>query len=117
MDIVIATYNVNGLLDQVKRNAIFHLLETTNAQIFLLRETHSSILNQHIWQKEWTLGQSIFHSTTKDTNTSGVAILLKSKSLCMEKIANDLNGRVLTVKVFSSNQTLHIANIYTPSRK
>ena len=25
MDIIIASYNVNGLLDQVKRNAVFHL--------------------------------------------------------------------------------------------
>jgi len=35
----------------------------------------------------------------------------------MERIANDLNGRVLTVKVFSNNQTFHITNIYAPSGK
>jgi len=71
------------------------------------------------WQNEWSLGQSLFHSTTKDTNTSGVAILLKSKHLYVERIANDLNGRVLTVKVkvFSNNQTSHITNIYAPSGK
>jgi len=35
----------------------------------------------------------------------------------MERIANDLNGRVLTVKVFSNNQAFHITNIYAPSEK
>ena len=117
MDITIASYNVNGLLDQVKRNAVFHILETINAQTILLQETHSSILNQHIWQNEWSLGQSLFRSSTKDSNTSGVATLLKSKHLYMERIANDLNGRILTVKVFSNNHSFHITNIYAPSGK
>jgi len=35
----------------------------------------------------------------------------------VEKIANDLDGRILTVKIFLNNQDFQITNIYVPSGK
>ena len=74
-------------------------------------------MNQHTWQTEWTLGLSIFHSPTNEKNNAGVAILLKTKHIYMEKISNDLEGRILTVKIFLNNQDFKITNIYAPSGK
>jgi len=42
---------------------------------------------------------------------------VQNKNIYTEKISSDLQGRILTVKVFSGNQTLHIANMYAPSGK
>jgi len=77
MDVTIACFNVNGLLDKCKRTAVFRFLESTNTHIIFLQETHSSTLNQYTLKNEWTLGQSIFHSPTNEKNNAGVAILLK----------------------------------------
>ena len=94
----IGCFNVNGLIDKCKRTAVFRFLENTNSHIILLQETHSSPLNQHSWQNEWTLGQSFFHSLINEKNNAGVAILLKTKHMYMEKIATDLDARDLTAK-------------------
>jgi len=85
MDVTIACFNVNGLLDKCKRTAVFRFSESTNTNIILLQETHSSTLTQYTWQNEWTLGQSIFHSPTNEKNNAGVAILLKTKHIYIWK--------------------------------
>jgi len=49
MDVTIACFNVTGLLDPGKRNAVFHFLETINMQITLLQETYSSTRTQYTY--------------------------------------------------------------------
>jgi len=65
MELTIATYNVNGIADPIKRKAVFEFLSTVQAKIILIQETHSKIDTEHLWQKEWTGGQALFHSSNK----------------------------------------------------
>jgi len=117
MDLKIASFNVNGLLNPTKRKAIFDYLRTILATIFLLQETHSLVQFEQAWANEWKLSQSIFHSSHENKHQSGVATLVNSMQLYMEKVSNDLNGRTLHVKIFYNSEILNITNIYAPSGK
>jgi len=48
----------------------------------------------------------------ENKHRSGVAILVNSKQIYMEKVSNDLNGRILHVRIFYNSEILNIANIY-----
>ena len=115
MAITIATYNVNGIADPTKRRAVFEFLSTVQAEIILIHETHSKVVTEHRWQKEWTRGQAFFHSSIKKQAESGVATLVQSKNIYMEKINSDLQGRILTAKVFKEQDTFYVTNIYAPA--
>ena len=52
MLITIATFNVNGLRDDIKRKYIFKYLLDCNFHITLLQETHSTSSIEHIWRKK-----------------------------------------------------------------
>ena len=117
MDLKIASFNVNGLLNPTKRKAIFDYLTTIPATIVLLQETHSTVQFEQAWAKEWKFGQSIFHSFHENKHQSGVAILVNSKQIHMEKVSNDLNGRILHFKIFYNSEILNITSIYAPSGK
>jgi len=56
MSLQIATYNVNGIADPTKRRAVFEYLNTVQAKIILIQETHSKVVTEHRWQREWTRG-------------------------------------------------------------
>ena len=117
IEFIIATYNVNGIANPTKRKAIFDYLGTIPATMFLLQETHSIAQFEQAWTNEWKLVQSIFHSSHENKHQSGVATLVDSKHFCMEKVSNDLNGRILHVKIFYNTEILNIINIYPPSGK
>jgi len=52
MNLKIASFNVNGLLNPTKRKAIFDYLTTIPATIFLLQETHSTVQFEQARAKE-----------------------------------------------------------------
>jgi len=54
MAITIATYNVNGIADPTKRRAVFEFFGTVQAEVILIQKTHSKVVTEHRWQKEWT---------------------------------------------------------------
>ena len=115
MELRIATYNVNGITDPTKRRAVFEYLNTVQAEIILIQETHSKVVTEHHWQREWTRGQAFFHSSIKQQAESVVAILAQNKNIYMEKISSDLQGRILTAKVFKEQETFYVTNIYAPA--
>ena len=72
----IATFNVNGLQNDNKRQKTYEMLINRKIEIAFLQETHSTPEASKKWKKEW-LGKSIWHSGTTP-NASGVAILFKA---------------------------------------
>ena len=78
MDLKIASFNVNGLLNATKRKIIFDYLKAIPATIFLLQETHSMPQFEQAWANEWKPGQSIFHSSHDNKHQSCVATLVNS---------------------------------------
>ena len=72
----IATFNVNGLQNDNKRQKTYEMLINRKIEIAFLQETHSTPEASKKWKKEW-LGKSIWHSGTTP-KASGVAILFKA---------------------------------------
>ncbi len=57
----LSSFNVNGLRQDIKRNAIFTKLKSSN-NIILLQETYSSKEIENNWKNEWREGQILFHT-------------------------------------------------------
>ena len=53
MLITIATFNVNGLRDDIKRKCIFRYSLDCNIHITLVQEAHLTTSIEHIWRNEW----------------------------------------------------------------
>ena len=52
-EISIASYNCNGLADNKKRRSVFTWLKEKEYNIYCLQETHSTILDEVMWKKDW----------------------------------------------------------------
>ena len=61
--IKIASRNVDGLGNEVKRKKLFLLLKASSDEIFLLQETHCTSENEKLWKKDWD-GEIIFSNGT-----------------------------------------------------
>ena len=110
------SFNVRGLGQKVKRNIIFqHLKQKSTTGIFLLQETHSSILVEKKWEDEW--GGKILYSHGS-TESCGVMILL-SPGIDIEYTIIETNneGRTQFIDIkIDENINLVLANIYAPTR-
>ena len=49
----IASYNCNGLADNKKRQSVFTWLKEKECNIYCLQETHSTVLDEVLWKKNW----------------------------------------------------------------
>ena len=95
MSLKLATYNVAGLNDNMKRKTIFNFLRTKDLHLILLQETHSACGNETIWQNERGGKIALAHGTSR---SRGVAIL-RSKNCIIESLTKLL---ILTVDIYSS---------------
>lgn len=82
---VVVTYNVNGISNKKKRNAVFKWLKTQSADISMLQEIHYKSLDKEKWKKDWNIGEIICSGNS--SNQAGVAILIK----------NSFNIKIVTV--------------------
>ena len=53
MSCVIASFNVNGQRQTLKRKTIFHCLKQKHYDMILLQETHSTSTDEKQWACEW----------------------------------------------------------------
>jgi len=111
----VATFNVNGINAKAKRVKIFEWLKLKRETIFFLQETHSTPENEKQWEREW--GGKIFFSHGK-SNSTGVAILLKSNTGCSEpiRIERDNVGRCILVDLKVEQTGFRLVNFYGPNK-
>ena len=113
MLITIATFNVNGLTDDIKRKCIFKYLLDCNFHITLLQETHSTTLIEHIWRKEWPGCSTWSHGSSSN---KGVAVLLNltfKRGFINYEI--DESGHFLFSEIRIKYSIFSVANIYGPN--
>ena len=114
MLITIATFNVNGLRDDIKRKCIFKYLLDCNFHITLLQETHSTTSIEHIWRKEWPGYSTWSHGSS---SSKGVAVLLNPTfkgGFINHEI--DESGRFLFSEIKIENSIFSVANVYGPNQ-
>jgi len=96
--VVVSSYNVNGIRQNLKRKSLFYFLKQKNHDVILLQETHSCIIDEKLWKCEWR-GKIIYaHGAS---NSKGVAVLIKKSLKCdVRLLKSNLEGRFLLTLFF-----------------
>lgn len=111
--IEIVSFNVNGVLNPIKRSKILTKLKREKAQIAFLQETHLS-QSEHAKLKRQGF-KSVFSSSYKTGSRRGVAILI-SNSLNYEHISElqDEEGRFVKITGKIEGCEITLINVYIP---
>ena len=111
--IKVASYNVNGVLNPIKRSKITSKMKKEGVGVILLQETH---LTEKEHAKLTRNGYNqIFSASYKSGRRRGVAILISGK-ISFEKISvtGDKEGRYIMVKGKLEGEVVTFFNIYAP---
>ena len=107
--------NVNGMGDEIKRQAVFDKLKRKGPGIFMLQETHTTPIIESKWISQWGSRDIIFsHGTSAK---KGVAILISRN--VEHKIINtltDKEGRFIITDIKLDDRIYTVINIYAPTR-
>lgn len=109
----VISFNVNGILNPVKRRQILTKMKRENAQIVFLQETHL-IPSEH--EKLKRMGFSrVYYSSYKSGHRRGVATLI-SQQIPFEQVSeiSDKEGRYIIVTGKIHDVIITICNIYAP---
>ena len=105
--------NVRGLREQKKRRIIFKYARE-RADIILLQETHSKLVDEQCWQNKWGANIIFNHG---DTDARGVCVLLpRGFGGKVRNIKKDAEGRVICMQCIIENVNLTLLNIYAPNK-
>ena len=110
----IASLNVNGLRNDLKRNVLFDYLYRRKISLIFLQETHSEPNDEPEWCKQW---QGKMYFSHGNRQSRGVAILTSDKvSLNITNIVTDDEGRCIKAQMIWNDNTFFIASIYAPNQ-
>ena len=114
-DLIVASYNVDGLKDPNKRKQIFDFLSQKPYDIILVQEVHVQETDIKQWKLEWK-GFSIWNpGLTSKTCGSGI-LINQNKQVTVIDYKKDEQGRVINIKIDFQQQHFQIANLYAPDR-
>lgn len=107
------SFNVNGLLNPIKRSKILSKVRAEQAHIVYLQETHLTD-KEHLKLKRMGFTK-LFFSSYKSGHRRGVATLISSK-LNFEKVSElgDKEGRFILVKGKIDGNPITLLNVYAP---
>lgn len=112
-NIRIASLNVNGARDDVKRMQVYEIMKQKQLDVLLLQETHSDDKNVTDWIKEWNGHIFLSHKTSR---SGGVAILFaKNFTPCSFKIEEIVKGRLLKIQALFEKYVLVFICVYAPT--
>ena len=112
-DFRIATLNINGGRDIVKRANLFGLMSAKNVDIMFVQETHIDTVIENNWRTEWAGHLVLSHMSNL---SAGVGIIF-SKSFCPLSYESKevIEGRLLVVKAIYETFTFFLINVYAPT--
>lgn len=112
-DIRIASLNVNGARECVKRTLIHNTMNQKQLDVLLLQETHSDTANVDEWMKEFK-GLSFF--SHKSSLSGGVAILFSKRfTPCSTEMEEVVKGRLLKIRAKVENHIFIFICAYAPT--
>ena len=114
MSCVIASFNVNGLRQTLKRKTIFHYLKQKHYDMILLQETHSTSSDEKQWACKWGGHIPFAHG---ESHRNGVAIPF-TKNLKVEFCSkySDSDGRILLCNIQVKDKKITLASVYAPTK-
>ena len=110
----IASVNVNGLNNKIKRQNTFRWLDKQRFDIILIQETHCiNAETENSWTKDWS-GDSFWNYGTN--LSKGVSVLFnKSHTFNINSVTDFVDGRATSIKLTFNDQKIQIVNIYAPN--
>ena len=114
-DVSIASLNVRGINDSVKRTSVFRWLRKNKFDVVFLQETYCSEKNENTWKNEWNGNIVYAHGSN---HSKGTMILFKSGFDC--KIIQqkcDSNGRFIILEIEVEGNVFILVNIYAPNKE
>ncbi len=111
--IKVASYNVNGLLNPVKRSKILTKLKKEKIEIALLQETHLNVTEHNKLNR---MGfKYIFSASFGSGHRRGVAVLISNK-ITYDHLAEikDREGRYIMIRGRVEGTLVTILNVYAP---
>ena len=113
-NIKIATLNVRGLCNHIKRRKLFYWLKELNYDVILLQETYCQKSFVKSFNDSWQ--GTVVHAVTDSPHSRGVCILFSSK--LNTEVVNyhaSSDGRTLLCNVKIQGTILSLVNIYAPN--
>ena len=114
MDIKLATLNVNGMRDSIRRQRIFEFCRQNSFDFIFLQETHIlDIREARAWAKEW--GGGLYASF--GTSRSCGSIILSSNffKAHVHSFDTDIDGRVVSILVKHPDFLARLVCVYAPT--
>uniref|UniRef100_A0A3B5PV23 Reverse transcriptase domain-containing protein n=1 Tax=Xiphophorus maculatus TaxID=8083 RepID=A0A3B5PV23_XIPMA len=108
----IASLNLNGAREAKKRALVYQMLNQKRIDVIFLQETHSDLLIEADWRREWRGEVILSHGTSKN---AGVGFVF-SKAFIPLSIETEhvIQGRCLLVKMKFDFFNMVFINIYAP---
>ena len=107
----IATLNIKGLRDSLKRSAFFVWLTNSAFDIVCLQETHcTSQAELDSWVQT---SPYIAHGSFFSSRSAGVAILIKRSLSCVvQAVKSHPNGRLLSIDLQLGDKSFSVTSVY-----
>ena len=109
----IASLNVNGLRNPVKRSRVLAKMRKDKSQVIFLQETHMS-KQEHEKLKKFGYTNT-YYSSCKNSRKRGVAIMIaNSLNFDLIKEKRDDEGRYIIIKGRMDSVLVTFVNVYAP---
>lgn len=102
--------NVNGLLADAKRRAIFARVRKENYDFVLLQETHASLEKEALWQAEW--GGRIYFSNGRSNSRGVMTMFPRNSDFLISDSYSDDQGRLLVLQLKKDDCIYTLGNVY-----
>jgi len=109
----VGSLNVSGAREERKRAVVFDTAKMKHIDVLFLQETHSDVVNEAEWGREWE-GELIL---SHHTNLSGGVGLLFSRGFAPTsvEVRHVVEGRCLLIKAHFEHFNVVFINIYAPN--
>ena len=109
----LASLNIRGANNDVKRNSLFRWMANNFYDICLLQETYCVESNAKLFQRGWS--GDILHSFSNSCHSRGVCIILRKRfKYNLMSYHTDKYGRIILINISVNDKILTIINIYAP---
>ena len=112
----VATLNVRGLNENIKRNVLFTWALEENISVLCLQETFLTDDSVGKFDNDWE--GTVYHSLSNSTHSRGVSILLNPKlSVQIIDIKRDNDGRKIMLNIELGDEKYTVISVYAPNNE
>ena len=110
----VASLNVRGLSDRIKRHIVFDLFKKSSYNIICLQETKSQFRDENQIRKDWHNKKIFINSSKKENSCGGTMILFNSDSICILDTVMTPDGGCIAIDIEVEGNRFHVINTYFP---